>query len=316
MRHSNAAAVTRSAQFRGVLRGTRLAPAGAHVQPRRACADRRRHTRRCRPVADRSAGRRRRWWLTTNWRGAAPPPCTVASSRSPPRGTAKPTPSTPSSPSTCCRPGACPDRRHAWSLKQLGGVVADTAFVVGGQARFEVGEEVLVFVDVRPRDRTLSVAGLERGKWTLTGSADPATAMAREIRGTDPSVVVARDFRSLVDLQALAALAGTRVSAADAVLVPFVEASAAGPATATIRPRLFAAQSEFAGALASSRHRHAGLRGLADRRPSADRRRRAHAAVARGGVVGRRRGRCRCRAAGRAVRAASRTASHRTAASR
>jgi hypothetical protein len=121
-------------------------------------------------------------------------------------------------------------------LKQLGGVVADTAFVVGGQARFEVGEDVLVFVDVRPRDRTLSVAGLERGKWTLTGSADPAAAMARDIRGADPSVVVARDSRSLVDLQALASLAGTQASAAAAVLVPSLGAEPTGVSTGRSAP--------------------------------------------------------------------------------
>ena len=94
------------------------------------------------------------------------------------------------------------DVLHSWGLagtparvvvKQLGGVVDDTALVVGGQARFDVGEEVLVFLDVRPRDRTLSVAGFEHGKWTLTGSADPATAMSREVRGADPAVVVSRD---------------------------------------------------------------------------------------------------------------------------
>jgi hypothetical protein len=48
-------------------------------------------------------------------------------------------------------------------VKQLGGIVGDTAFVVGA-AQFTVGE-VLVFLYVRPRDNTLSVAGLEQGKW-------------------------------------------------------------------------------------------------------------------------------------------------------
>jgi hypothetical protein len=121
------------------------------------------------------------------------------------------------------------DVLQAWGLpgtpgrvvvKQLGGVVGDTALVVGGQARFDAGEEVLVFLDVRPRDRTLSVAGLEHGKWTLAGSGDAASPMAREVRGTDPSVVVSRDFRALAELQSLAALVGTRHSAADAVLTP------------------------------------------------------------------------------------------------
>ena len=77
-------------------------------------------------------------------------------------------------------------------MKQLGGVVNDVAFVVGGQARFEIGEEVMLFLDVRPRDRTLSVPGLESGKWTLTAAGDRQRAMAREIRGTDPEAVVAR----------------------------------------------------------------------------------------------------------------------------
>ncbi len=105
-------------------------------------------------------------------------------------------------------------------MKQLGGVVDDVAFVVGGQARFEVGEEWIVFLDVRPRDRTLSVAGLESGKWTLTASTDAATAMAREMRGADPSTVVSRDYRSVAQLHALAALTGGRASAAGAVLAP------------------------------------------------------------------------------------------------
>ena len=113
-------------------------------------------------------------------------------------------------------------------VKQLGGVVGDVAFVVGGQARFEVGEESIVFLDVRPRDRTLSVAGLESGKWTLTASTDAATAMAREVRGADASAVVSRDYRSVAQLHALAALTGRRASAAGAVLTPSATASAMG----------------------------------------------------------------------------------------
>jgi hypothetical protein len=118
-------------------------------------------------------------------------------------------------------------------VKQLGGIVGGTAFVVGGQARFEVGEEVFLFLEVRPRDRTLSVAGLEGGKWTLTASTDPRQAMAREIRGTDPGAVVAREFRSLTELHALGALAGTRASAAGAVIAPKPVVSDSGRAGAS-----------------------------------------------------------------------------------
>lgn len=111
------------------------------------------------------------------------------------------------------------------TVKQLGGVAGDTAFVVGGQAHFAVGEEVLVFLDVRPRDNTLSVSGLEQGKWLITGVADAQTAAVREVRGADQVSVVARDYRTLAELDALAALAGTRVSAAAAVLSPALPAS-------------------------------------------------------------------------------------------
>lgn len=114
-------------------------------------------------------------------------------------------------------------------VKQLGGIVGDTAFVVGGQAQFTVGEDVLVFLDVRPRDNTLSVAGLEQGKWVLTGSADAATSATREVRGHDQATVVTRDYTSATALDALASLAGTRVSAAGAVLqAPVPQAARAG----------------------------------------------------------------------------------------
>lgn len=113
-------------------------------------------------------------------------------------------------------------------VKQLGGLVGGTAFVVGGQARFTVGEDVLVFLDVRPRDGTLSVSGLEQGKWVLNGAADVATSAVREMRGTDPAAVVARDYRTTTALQSLAALVGSRARATGAVLEPAVPVAAGG----------------------------------------------------------------------------------------
>lgn len=123
------------------------------------------------------------------------------------------------------------DVLRAWGLpgtparivvKQLGGIVGSTALVIGGQARFAVGEDVLLFLDVRPRDNTLSVSGLEQGKWVLTGSPEPGTAFTRVMRGHDQATVVARDYRSAAALEALAALAGTQTSAAAAHLTPVV----------------------------------------------------------------------------------------------
>lgn len=110
-------------------------------------------------------------------------------------------------------------------VKQLGGVVGSTALLIGGQAQFQVGEEVLVFLDVRPRDRTLSVAGLEQGKWTLAPSSAQTTLATREMHGHDPSVVVDRDQQSTPTLRALAALTGSRTTAAGAVLTPAVPAA-------------------------------------------------------------------------------------------
>lgn len=106
--------------------------------------------------------------------------------------------------------------RHV-TLKLLGGVVGDTALVIGGQARFAVGEDVLVFADVRPRDRTLSVSGLDAGKWTLTtaGAAPMATRRRHDRAAADRDP----DARPAAELDRLAALAGTGGARADAALL-------------------------------------------------------------------------------------------------
>lgn len=67
-------------------------------------------------------------------------------------------------------------------LTLLGGAVDGEALLVADQARFVVGEEIFALLDVRPRDGTLSVTGLERGKWTVHGSA---ATRQREARGAD-----------------------------------------------------------------------------------------------------------------------------------
>ena len=119
-------------------------------------------------------------------------------------------------------------------LKQLGGVVGATALQIGGQAHFAVGEGVLVFLDVRPRDHTLSVAGLEQGKWTLDTTSTRVPSSARWRRPADSATSASPTARASADLEALAALAGTRVRARGAVLIPTLDqasmaAAAAGP---------------------------------------------------------------------------------------
>ncbi len=110
-------------------------------------------------------------------------------------------------------------------LKLLGGAMAHAALVVGGQPSFSPGEEVLAFLDVRPRDGSLSVTGLDRGKWTLRRTADAAPVATRQLH--DAAERVAGDAVSTPDLEALAALAGT------AVRLP-----AARPSPATLVPAM------------------------------------------------------------------------------
>jgi hypothetical protein len=93
------------------------------------------------------------------------------------------------------------------ALKLLGGADGERALVVGGQAQFAPGEDVLVFLDVRPRDGTLSVTGLERGKWTMDGGGAPAASRALH----NAPAAVAPDVVPAGDLETLAALAGTHV---------------------------------------------------------------------------------------------------------
>jgi Matrixin len=95
------------------------------------------------------------------------------------------------------------------ALKLLGGAADGRALVVGGQAHFVAGEDVLVFLDVRPRDGTLSVTGLERGKWTLDRGAGVPSTASRSLQ--DAPAAVARDVVPAADLDTLAALAGTNV---------------------------------------------------------------------------------------------------------
>ncbi|MGQ0736089.1 MAG: matrixin family metalloprotease [Acidobacteriota bacterium] len=58
------------------------------------------------------------------------------------------------------------------AVKQLGGLVGDTALSVIDQATFVSGERVLLFLEARPRDRSLYTAGLWQGKWQVVTFAD------------------------------------------------------------------------------------------------------------------------------------------------
>lgn len=94
-------------------------------------------------------------------------------------------------------------------IKLLGGSSGDESLIVGGQARFAVGEDVLALLDVRPRDRSLSVTGLSLGKWTLRpAAADSAVSGVREGQsfGVDATIT-----RPAPDADTLATLVGSVV---------------------------------------------------------------------------------------------------------
>lgn len=55
------------------------------------------------------------------------------------------------------------------TLKQLGGRIGSTALQIAGQPAFTAGEDVLLFLEVRPRDRTLTTTALWQGKFSIDG---------------------------------------------------------------------------------------------------------------------------------------------------
>ena len=67
--------------------------------------------------------------------------------------------------------GDVPEREIV--VKQLGGRIGDLTLAVSDQPTFSRGENVLLFLETRPRDGTLYTTALWQGKWTL--SVDAAT---------------------------------------------------------------------------------------------------------------------------------------------
>jgi hypothetical protein len=68
-------------------------------------------------------------------------------------------------------------------LKQLGGRLGATALQIAGQPAFSVGEEVLVFLEVRPRDRTLTVTAQWQGKFTIAAASGAPQSAVRDDPG-------------------------------------------------------------------------------------------------------------------------------------
>lgn len=72
------------------------------------------------------------------------------------------------------------------TIKQAGGEIAGLGFDVPGQPEFQNARDVLVFLEVRPRDKTLYTAALWQGKWNLTTDGTSGQRIAsREVPRID-----------------------------------------------------------------------------------------------------------------------------------
>jgi hypothetical protein len=80
------------------------------------------------------------------------------------------------------------------TIKQLGGVVGDTGLAVADQATFEVGEEVLLYLEARPRDHTLYTSALWQGKWAIKTSPSGALAAFRQWPSSHGTLVDEQDL--------------------------------------------------------------------------------------------------------------------------
>src|SRR5262245_33937362 len=108
--------------------------------------------------------------------------------------------------------GDVPERQIV--VKQLGGVWGTDHFVVFDQAEFSPGEDVLLYLEVRPRDRTLYTSALWQGKWTLERDAATGEAIAtrREPDGMRGVLRGEPERRSLAALKARLSALGARSS--------------------------------------------------------------------------------------------------------
>ncbi len=100
------------------------------------------------------------------------------------------------------------------TIKQLGGVSGELGLSVTDQARFDPGEQVLLFLEVRPRDRTLYTSGLSQGKWQVVQLPDGqrlatrgAETLAIGSLRTAPFAIAAFDVRANVVTSSVEAVA-------------------------------------------------------------------------------------------------------------
>jgi len=120
-------------------------------------------------------------------------------------------------------------------VKQLGGEVGGEGLRVGDQASFGRGESVLLFLETRPRDRTLYTAALWQGKWLI----DRDAATGERVATRQPPVNEARGvLRGEVERRTLAPFVDRlRVTAGSTGQREFVVAPPAEELHAAVRAR-------------------------------------------------------------------------------
>lgn len=131
--------------------------------------------------------------------------------------------------------GEIPER--VITLKQLGGVFGTEALTVTDQAAFTIGEDVLLFLEARPRDGTLYTAALWQGKWLI--EADASTGEQVVTRHA-PETLQRGAFRGDPERRSLAVTAGRIREMNRSVDRPVARAFSTSPAAdemaATVHP--------------------------------------------------------------------------------
>jgi hypothetical protein len=113
-------------------------------------------------------------------------------------------------------------------IKQLGGRIGDFGLVVADQPTFGVGEEVLLYLEVRPRDQSLYTAALWQGKWTLEAAANGERVAARQ-EPAHAGALATVDRHALASVRASVAAAATDPDAALHINVAPSDAAFATP---------------------------------------------------------------------------------------
>ena len=88
-------------------------------------------------------------------------------------------------------------------LKQLGGQMDEIGLAVGGQAAFSAGEEVLLFLETRPRDGSLYTTALWEGKWSIRRDDPERGELALRAESAASLDLVGPEFAKVGDVRPL-----------------------------------------------------------------------------------------------------------------